>query len=167
MSTLATPGPFDALSKAEDDEPIFPLLGRDPCAPATITEWCRLRRNRAYKLYGDKLDETSRNTLHAELFQASEAEVMALRMSAWRTRTEPAAEDPSKPTYNEIVKSTEEIEQARRLKILKDGIAHLRESAYHFNMALEVFETLGYLFPETAKILPLINNFAAQMEPHR
>ncbi len=39
MGTKNDPGPYDCLSKAEPDEPIFTLLARDPIAPATIRSW--------------------------------------------------------------------------------------------------------------------------------
>jgi len=41
MGTKAAPGRFDGYGKAEDDEPVFTLLGRDPVAPKLIREWVR------------------------------------------------------------------------------------------------------------------------------
>lgn len=52
MSTLTEPGPFDALAKAEPTEPMFPLLARDPDAPATVTERIRLAGIDAPELQG-------------------------------------------------------------------------------------------------------------------
>jgi len=39
MSTKINPGAFDCLAKAEDDEPLFILLARDPIAPAMVRLW--------------------------------------------------------------------------------------------------------------------------------
>lgn len=39
MGTKAEPGRFDCYGKAEADEPIFTLLGRDPAAPKLIRDW--------------------------------------------------------------------------------------------------------------------------------
>lgn len=43
MSTKDDPSQFDAYAKAESDEPVFTLLGRDPMAPALIEAWAYLR----------------------------------------------------------------------------------------------------------------------------
>lgn len=41
MGTKAEPGRFDGYGKAENDEPVFTLLGRDPAGPKLIREWVR------------------------------------------------------------------------------------------------------------------------------
>jgi hypothetical protein len=43
MGTKRQPGAFDAWEKAEEDEPMFVLLARDPLAPAVIEAWATLR----------------------------------------------------------------------------------------------------------------------------
>jgi hypothetical protein len=43
MSTKDDPSQFDAYSKAQADEPVFTLLGRDPMAPPLIEAWAYLR----------------------------------------------------------------------------------------------------------------------------
>lgn len=43
MGTKNNPGKFDCLSKAEPDEPMFVLLGRDPAAPILINLWADIR----------------------------------------------------------------------------------------------------------------------------
>jgi len=45
MGSRNNPGKFDCLAAAEPDEPTFTLLGRDPCAAATVAFWCMLRDN--------------------------------------------------------------------------------------------------------------------------
>ena len=46
MATKNNPGQFDCYDKAEPDEPIFTLLGRDEDAPLLIQIWVELRRRR-------------------------------------------------------------------------------------------------------------------------
>lgn len=55
MSTKAEPGRFDAYGKAEEHEPIFALLGRDPAAPELIRAW--VRRHQSLGTEGIKLME--------------------------------------------------------------------------------------------------------------
>lgn len=43
MGTRNNPGKFDCLSKAEPDEPMFVLLGRDPVAPMLVNMWVEVR----------------------------------------------------------------------------------------------------------------------------
>ena len=39
MGTKAQPGFYSYLGKAEPDEPVFVLMGRDPLAPMLIRRW--------------------------------------------------------------------------------------------------------------------------------
>ena len=43
MATKNNPGAFDCYGRAEPDEPLFVLLGRDKHAPALIWLWATLR----------------------------------------------------------------------------------------------------------------------------
>lgn len=43
MATKNNPGKFDCISKADPDEPMFTLLGRDPTAPFVLLFWIRMR----------------------------------------------------------------------------------------------------------------------------
>lgn len=43
MSSKNDPSQFDAYSKAEENEPVFTLLARDPIAPPLIEAWAYLR----------------------------------------------------------------------------------------------------------------------------
>lgn len=43
MSTKNDPGPFDCYAKAQPDEPMFILLGRDPLAGALVRLWAEMR----------------------------------------------------------------------------------------------------------------------------
>jgi len=48
MGTKAEPSLFDAYDKAEPNEPIFVLLGRDPQAPDIVLDWA-FRRERSIR----------------------------------------------------------------------------------------------------------------------
>ena len=43
MATKNNPGPHSCYDKADPDEPLFTLLGRDPCAPFVVIFWCKMR----------------------------------------------------------------------------------------------------------------------------
>jgi hypothetical protein len=43
MGTKNNPGRFDCYSRAEPDEPVFVLLGRDPVASSVVSYWVTLR----------------------------------------------------------------------------------------------------------------------------
>ncbi len=43
MSTKANPGSFDCFAKADPDEPMFVLLGRDAAAMFAVLFWAQLR----------------------------------------------------------------------------------------------------------------------------
>lgn len=43
MGTKTNPGEFDCYAKAETDEPVFVLLGRDKHAPTLVWLWALLR----------------------------------------------------------------------------------------------------------------------------
>lgn len=48
MGTKNNPGKFDCYDKAEPDEPMFVILGRDPVARMVVLEWARLRLRFGY-----------------------------------------------------------------------------------------------------------------------
>lgn len=43
MGTKENPSKFDCYSNAKPDEPMFVLLGRDPCAWILVMAWCWMR----------------------------------------------------------------------------------------------------------------------------
>ncbi len=69
MATKNNPGKFDCYTDAEPDEPMFVLLGRDPCAGALVFLWSVLRV------------AINKNTL--EDAQIAEALECANAMSTW------------------------------------------------------------------------------------
>lgn len=163
-------GPYDALAKAEPGEPWFIILARDSAGPATITEWCRLRRNRAFQKWGESHRPTDKELLAAELKQCAEAEALAMRFSEWKS-----GHDQDKPgeraAYNEVIKSAEEQAEAARLSARAGAVRDLREAAYHLSEALEALDGLGVL-PERTKAdgvlyLARINGLAEEHSPKR
>ena len=56
MGTKTEPGKYDCQAKAEDDEPVFVLLARDPVAPLIVELWADLRREMG-RTEGEQLDE--------------------------------------------------------------------------------------------------------------
>lgn len=46
MGSKKNPGKFDCYEAAEDDEPMFVLLARDPLASALVVEWACRRATR-------------------------------------------------------------------------------------------------------------------------
>lgn len=44
MGTKNKPGKFDCYAKADPDEPMFVLLGRDATASETVRYWIHLRQ---------------------------------------------------------------------------------------------------------------------------
>lgn len=43
MGTKSNPGAYDCYARAEDNEPMFVLLARDPGAPVLVRLWAELR----------------------------------------------------------------------------------------------------------------------------
>lgn len=167
-STLAEPGPYDALAKAEPTEPMFPLLARDPCAPAAITEWCRLRRNRAIKLWGESTSDADAKLLAAELAQCASAEQVALDMADWLGEKEaPAAQRVS----HGVQRTEEELRAADQRERLAAQVRHLREAAYHISEARDGLWDLGLMPDQTDRdlvaMLARINGLGDEHTPKR
>lgn len=117
---------------ARDDEPIFTLLGRDPCAPGAITQWAHLRRNRAFRLlYAGSAE------LQDELRKCAEAEAIAFSMEAYRTGVDETPSTESQPY------SGDSVEQRNHNQQIADCVVSLREAAFHTNNALERLAALG------------------------
>lgn len=71
MGTKADPGPRDCHALAEDDEPLFTLLARDPLAPMLVESWVQFREQGALG-----------TAITAE--EAAEVREIASAMRAWR-----------------------------------------------------------------------------------
>lgn len=73
MATKNKPGDYDCYAKADPDEPIFVLLGRDVTASFVVRHWIRVRK--ALRLGGDKEQE-----------QLSDAKQCSYDMRGWASR---------------------------------------------------------------------------------
>lgn len=170
VSTKETPGPFDALVKAEDDEPIFTLLGRDPCAPATITEWTRLRRRAALSQFMDRSSKRAQTALQAELVQCAHAEGVAFAMESYRAGLGEAEAAKPMPTYSGNKKTETELAEAKRAADINGAVRSLREAAYHICNAKDAFAALGadpVLIARLGDMLITVNAAADDQTPHR
>lgn len=66
MGTKANPGAYDCHANADDDEPMFTLLARDPAAPQLVERWADYAR------------------ANGEVEKADEALACASEMRSWR-----------------------------------------------------------------------------------
>lgn len=174
MTAKTEIGPFDALDKALPNEPRFVLLARDPAAPAAITEWARIRRNLAYKRFGDSPRKRDRTVFEAELAQAAQAEEIAERMQVWRAGEGSEHDEESqaeKATYNEAKRSAEELAEARRIERVKALCKHWREAAYHLCEGMDGFAEMGLISDADkamfAAWLETLNFATDNLEPKR
>ena len=71
MGTKNNPGQFDCYDAAEDDEPMFTLLARDPMAPSLVRTWAEARRQRGRS--------------QRDIDKADEAEQCAAAMERWQS----------------------------------------------------------------------------------
>jgi hypothetical protein len=141
-STKDNPGAYDALEKAAPNEPIFVLLARDHAAPFAITEWARVRRNRAIHDHPDNPSEQDTELLRAEFMQCGEAEAVAMEMTDWRAGHGEAP--PVRATYNALERSAAELAEADARRQREAAQRHLREAAFHLGEAVEWLRPHGF-----------------------
>jgi hypothetical protein len=84
MGSRHNPGAFDCAHLAENDEPVFTLLGRDALAPILIEWWATNRAGLIQR--GERPD-----TPH-ERHQIAEALKCARECSAWRLKNRQPAD---------------------------------------------------------------------------
>lgn len=77
MGTKSDPSPFNGFEKAEPDEPMFVLLGRDSLSPKLIREWAEFRLRRLPNFGRDHPEERA---------QIDEATRIADDMQAYHVR---------------------------------------------------------------------------------
>lgn len=91
MGTKNNPGEFDAYAKAEPDEPLFTLIGRDPMAFHLVRIWTALRWRHfgmAHALLDDAIcDMGNRKVPHTEETKLLEALACSDQMKAWAERS--------------------------------------------------------------------------------
>lgn len=154
-NTLARPGEFDALEKARPDELIFPLLERDPDAPAVIRFWVDLRRKRALAEIEDA------DALKDELRQCTEAEFIAFEMER-RQRGEVGEAVATRATYSGAA-----VEKSRAEELMAKLRARLGEADYEANEALNLVAEIVGLDPEAIPPALRKNLDDAQASIHR
>lgn len=93
MGTKNNPGKFDCHAAAEDNEPLFTLLARDPLAPDLLLAWAEIRRghaNNAYHVLMTLLERQGHRYVEApEHDKADEATQCAKAMIHWRRDNRP------------------------------------------------------------------------------
>jgi hypothetical protein len=82
MGTKAEPGTFDCYEAAEEDEPMFVLLARDPDAPAVVRQWTANRMQRL--VFGADISNFNMAAFLASLDKLIEARACADQMEMWR-----------------------------------------------------------------------------------
>lgn len=164
-STAETPGPYDALEKARPGEPLFPLMGRDPHAPATILHWVDLRRK-------DALELTDPEDRRAELLKLTDAEMVACDMRRYR-KDEPAHDTTARQraSYNGTVHDADHMDEVARKAAIANHLAQLREAAYFLSEGREGLSGFGELEPQQiidlSVALQVINQVADAHTPTR
>lgn len=98
MGTKNNPGEYDCYAKAEPDEPIFVLLGRDPLAPELVRMWAEERQGMI-----DRGEKPASDAAKIE-----EAEALAAEMEAWWRKREEARGNPGSPLGGGVARSDED-----------------------------------------------------------
>lgn len=101
VTTKDRPGSYDAIATAKPGEPLFPLQGGDPFAPATILHWASLVRDAAHK-------EPDRKKAEAMLRKATDAEFAAWSFQAYFRGEAEAASEGDRSTYSGVTIDVDE-----------------------------------------------------------
>lgn len=87
MGTKNNPGKYDCYAKAEPDEPLFTLRGKDISAPYLVEIWTAVRRGRvmlARSILESMLVDQGIKALVGECEKFDQALACAEAMRAWR-----------------------------------------------------------------------------------
>lgn len=149
--TAANPSPFDPLDEMEPDEPRFVLRGKDHAAPGAITEWSRLRRNKALHDFNkiEEPTEKDRLALSSELSQCREADDRAMEMQDWRLG-QAKPEGDGRASYNDIERTQEQLAELARKKRLEGLLRHVQEGRFHLAEVRDGLLDMGLISGETA-----------------
>lgn len=120
MGSKAKPGEFDCYAAAEDDEPMFILLGRDEDGPELIEMWCRMRL--AHLL----ASELTAHQLHRGVRKIAEALQCAGNMREWRDRKRTA--QPSSGLVHPFPVDPNWSGQAENRKTLADCVSKVEQN---------------------------------------
>lgn len=149
ISTAENPSPFDPLADMPPDEGRFVLRERDPAAPGAITEWARIRRNLAFKKYGHRKSNKAADALKVEMLQAKEADEIALE---WASREAPERIEGKNTSYQEVVKTADQLAELDAMKVRETALHHLREGAAHISDAREILSDDDFVMLDAAII---------------
>lgn len=168
IPTIETPGAFDALEKARPGEPIFPLLGHDPDAPATVLFWVDRRRKR---LNAGLVEETTEK-LREELAQCTDAEIIAHEMRRYRIgQPDEDTTTPKRATYSGQALDAAGMSEVSWREALADAVRMLREAAFYASEAKERLAMLKASKPtddyRLDLVLTAINAIADDHTPKR
>lgn len=90
MATKANPGKFDCYAKADPDEPLFTLRGKDPVAEYFVAAWVAIRAGdlpSAQRMMDHALEalkKSGRPLLPYQSEKSAEAQVCASEMRSWQ-----------------------------------------------------------------------------------
>jgi len=118
MGTKNNPGKYDCYSRAEPDEPVFVLLGRDPIASLTVTLW------RAIRIELNESDE-----------KIAEARDCALAMEEWARSKGKDVEAAFEAFKRALMKIDGERERVRELEALCGRAADVIAEQVSINVA--------------------------------
>jgi hypothetical protein len=165
-NTIDQPGPFDAIAKARPGEPIFTLLGRDPCAPECVLQWARANRERVLRADPALADDKRM----AELLQSAEAEEIAFNMDEYRKGFVPVEAETEKVGYGGYRPGAEMLKAIDRDDKLTAASRALAEADAQIVNALELLATvedapaLGY---PLAKMSEQLQAASSELSPRR
>lgn len=170
-STKDRPGSYDAIETAKPGEPLFPLQGGDPFAPATVQFWVDQCRRAGMKATDPKEAE------HL-LTKARDAEMVGWQMVEYqrgvqaKEKDEKPKPDAGRPTYSNWTDPSDDATKARRAE--REGrIAAAGRTHNAIAIAAEVIETLTKLrcCPEAEVLVreavDKLREAAVEIEPRR
>lgn len=161
-NTLAQPGPFDPLEKADPDQPFFALMAGDQFAPGLVEEWADMTRRFARSIIGDD-DERKRLIL-----KCNEAEEIAWSMRQW---AKTGRADEETVNSNRVSYSGVKVEEFEWKEALLGAVSALREAAFHMSEARGILEKLELLPADHKEWLDgsilRVNEIANQRQPQR
>lgn len=172
-STAERAGEYDAIETLKPGEPVFPLQGGDPHAPACVMHWAGLERAAAQKLVDQAATEKSkrkREKLLAEAKRlrgkANNAEEVAWEMQEYQ-RGEQAAADAAPKSYGGVEHDAER----DLIAILSSICDHIYNSVAEMTDAADALDKIpDYALCSRAIntiVVPTLNNIVANVEPRR
>lgn len=153
ISTLDSPGEFDALAHLRPDEPYFLLLARDRLAPALVQKWADENRARALA----ERENMSPEAYERELRKSTEAEAIGWAMQAYKAgQNAKAVQERQITTYS----GHELPEEIKRRDLIQ---AARSRAAQALNNAVAEVDALRQLFQPEESMAILCEHIIAQM----